>query len=105
MSLSQATSQQVQISEQQKLLPSTKRGLRSVVGGGLTGGINICIVFPTEFVKTQLQLDNGKEKKYNGSIDVVRKTIKEKGIRGMYRGITVLLAGTVPTYAVRYSVL
>jgi len=103
MSLTQVTSQQVQISEQQKLAPSTKRGLRSVVGGGLTGGINICIVFPTEFVKTQLQLDNGKEKKYNGSIDVVRKTIKEKGIRGMYRGITVLLAGTVPTYAVRFG--
>jgi len=102
MSLTQSTTHQVQISEQPKLVPS-KRGLKSVVGGGLTGGINICIVFPTEFVKTQLQLDTGREKKYNGSLDVVRKTVKERGIRGMYRGITVLLAGTVPTYAVRFG--
>lgn len=25
--------------------------------GGLAGGIEICITFPTEYVKTQLQLD------------------------------------------------
>jgi len=73
-----------------------------VIGGGLTGGINICIVFPTEFVKTQLQLDNGK-KAYTGCMDVVRKTVQEKGVRGMYRGISILLAGTIPTYAVRFG--
>ena len=28
-----------------------------VFSGGLTGGIEICITFPTEYVKTQLQLD------------------------------------------------
>ena len=110
------------------ILPSSKRGFRSVVAGGLTGGINICIVFPTEFIKTQLQLDSGKTvftahssllnakkgfspmatilqsskvRAYNGSVDVIRKTVKERGIRGMYKGVTVLLSGTVPTYAVR----
>lgn len=29
----------------------------SVLAGGLAGGIEICITFPTEYVKTQLQLD------------------------------------------------
>jgi len=106
------------------------RGLRSVVAGGLTGGINILIVFPTEYIKTQLQLDIGRtvmrgsysqlspgtlsplatvlsskiERTYSGSVDVVRKTIKERGVRGMYRGVQVLLTGTVPTYAVRFGV-
>lgn len=28
-----------------------------VPAGGLAGGIEICITFPTEYVKTQLQLD------------------------------------------------
>ena len=28
-----------------------------MAAGGLTGGINIMFVYPTEFVKTQLQLD------------------------------------------------
>lgn len=29
----------------------------SVFTGGIAGGIEICITFPTEYVKTQLQLD------------------------------------------------
>ena len=107
-----------------------QRGLRSVVAGGLTGGINILIVFPTEYIKTQLQLDvartvfkahhsklmpgsvtpvatvlsSMREKVYTGSMDVVKKTIRERGVRGMYRGVQVLLTGTVPTYAVRFGV-
>ena len=59
------------------------------------------IVFPTEFVKTQLQLDTGKEKAYSGSLDVVRQTVKQRGVTGMYRGVQVLLTGAIPTYALR----
>ena len=106
---------------------SSNRGFRSMVAGGLTGAVNILIVFPTEFIKTQLQLDGGRtifsathsllcqklkssgtglghktEKLYHGSVDVVRKTIRERGFFGMYRGVQVLLTGTIPTYSVRY---
>ena len=106
--------------------PPQSRGLRSMVAGGLTGAINIMIVFPTEFVKTQLQLDGGRtvyspshsllcsrlklsgtglasrtEKLFSGSVDVVRKTVRDKGVTGLYRGVQVLLTGTIPTYAVR----
>jgi len=129
MSLAQ-TSKSVQIVDAPKVSVQNRRGVKSVVAGGLTGGINICIVFPTEFIKTQLQLDttrtvftahhslinscrgyapvatileSKKIKTYDGSMDVVKKTIKEKGLRGMYRGVNVLLAGTVPTYAVRFG--
>ena len=34
-----------------------KKGLKGIVAGGITGGLEICITFPTEYVKTQLQLD------------------------------------------------
>ena len=123
MSFTQSNSVKIREAPLQTLAPSNKRGLRSVIAGGMTGGINICIVFPTEFIKTQLQLDSGKNvvtahhsvlapyratvlqsknvKAYEGSLDVIKKTIKERGIKGMYRGISVLLSGTVPTYAVR----
>ena len=74
---------------------------RSIVVGGLTGAINIMIVFPTEFVKTQLQLDTGREKTYTGSLDVVRQTVKQRGVTGLYRGVQVLLTGAIPTYALR----
>lgn len=36
---------------------SQNKGLKGIIAGGITGGIEICITYPTEFVKTQLQLD------------------------------------------------
>lgn len=35
--------------------------VKGIVAGGITGGIEICITFPTEYVKTQLQLDEKGE--------------------------------------------
>ena len=78
---------------------------RSIVVGGSTGAINIMIVFPTEFVKTQLQLDTGKERRYTGSLDVLRQTVKQRGVTGLYRGVQVLLTGAIPTYALRSGLL
>ena len=74
---------------------------RSIVVGDLTGANKIMIVFPTEFVKTQLQLDTGREKTYAGSLDVVRQTMMQRGVTGLYRGVQVLLTGAIPTYALR----
>lgn len=70
--------------------------------GGITGGIEICITFPTEYVKTQLQLDEkGERKKYSGIADCVKKTVKNHGFLGLYRGLSVLLYGSIPKSAVR----
>ena len=75
--------------------------------GGITGGIEICITFPTEYVKTQLQLDQktagsaGGTKMYNGIIDCAVKTVKTNGFFGLYRGLSVLLYGSIPKSAVR----
>lgn len=68
------------------------------------GGIEICITYPTEFVKTQLQLDEkGAGKKYNGIADCVKKTIQTRGFFGLYRGLSVLLYGSIPKSAVRFG--
>lgn len=38
-----------------------------LISGGIAGGIEICITFPTEYVKTQLQLDEkANPPKYKG---------------------------------------
>lgn len=39
----------------------SSKGLKGIVAGGITGGIEICITYPTEYVKTQLQLDEKGE--------------------------------------------
>ena len=41
--------------------PAGSKGLKGIVAGGITGGLEICITFPTEYVKTQLQLDEKGE--------------------------------------------
>jgi hypothetical protein len=75
--------------------------------GGITGAIEISITYPTEYVKTHLQLDEsssksaGGQRKYTGPIDCVKKTIHTKGFFGLYRGLSVLLYGSIPKSAVR----
>lgn len=78
------------------------KGLKGIIAGGITGGIEICITYPTEYVKTQLQLDEkGANKKYNGIWDCVQKTVRERGFFGLYRGLSVLLYGSIPKSATR----
>ena len=46
--------------------------LKGIIAGAITGGIEICITYPTEYVKTQLQLDE-KVGKYKGIVDCAKK--------------------------------
>jgi solute carrier family 25 citrate transporter 1 len=88
--------------------PAATGGLKGIIAGGITGGIEICITYPTEFVKTQLQLDEGSAKsgqarKYAGPVDCVKQTVKKNGFFGLYRGLSVLLYGSIPKSAVRFG--
>jgi len=76
--------------------------LKGIVAGGITGGIEICITYPTEYIKTQLQLDE-KAGKYKGIADCAKQTVRQNGIRGLYRGLSVLVYGSIPKSAVRFG--
>lgn len=84
--------------------PAGNTGVKGIIAGGITGGIEICITFPTEYVKTQLQLDEkGGKKQYAGIVDCCKKTVKNHGFFGLYRGLSVLLYGSIPKSAVRFG--
>jgi len=87
---------------EQKQLQHTLKG---IVAGGITGAVEILITFPTEYVKTQLQLDErmGASRRYSGPIDCVKKTMQSHGFRGLYRGLSVLLYCAIPKSAVRFG--
>ena len=77
--------------------------------GGLTGAIEISITYPTEYVKTKLQLDEsssrgGGQRQYTGPVDCIKKTWRSHGFFGFYRGLSVLLYGSIPKSGVRYYV-
>ncbi|KAL1131153.1 hypothetical protein AAG570_012390 [Ranatra chinensis] len=70
-------------------------------GGGGGKGLKGIVA---EYVKTQLQLDEkGEAKKYTGVADCVKKTIRSHGVLGLYRGLSVLLYGSIPKAAVRFG--
>nr|XP_046267090.1 tricarboxylate transport protein A, mitochondrial [Scatophagus argus] len=77
---------------------------KAILAGGIAGGIEICITFPTEYVKTQLQLDErANQPRYRGIGDCVRLTVQDHGLRGLYRGLSSLLYGSIPKSAVRFG--
>mgnify|MGYP002649304024 CR=1 FL=1 len=85
---------------------TTTRQLQCILAGGLTGAFEACCSYPTEYVKTQLQLDERSTtgRRYAGIFDVVRQTVKSHGPLGLYRGLSVLVVGQVPQSAIRFGV-
>ncbi|XP_037536195.1 tricarboxylate transport protein B, mitochondrial [Nematolebias whitei] len=77
---------------------------KAILAGGIAGGIEICITYPTEYVKTQLQLDEkANPPKYRGIADCVKQTVQSHGVKGLYRGLSSLLYGSIPKSAVRFG--
>lgn len=72
---------------------------KAVIAGGIAGAIEACVSYPTEFVKTKLQLfDMGKA----GPIQVAKETVAKDGVLGLYRGLSSLLFFSVPKVATRF---
>jgi len=69
------------------------KGVKTVVKGFLTGGTQAAITYPTEYVKTQLQLQSKANPEFNGIADCFKKTIKNHGIGGVYVGAPVRIVG------------
>lgn len=68
-------------------------GFKTVIKGFLTGGTQAALTYPTEFVKTQLQLQSKTKPEFNGILDCFRKTIAKHGIGGCYVGAPVRIFG------------
>jgi len=90
--------------EHKKPQPTFAKKLTTAAfAGGIAGGVEICITYPTEFVKTQLQLSEGGKALYSGNMDCVKQTISQKGFFGLYKGLSPLLAFSIPKAAVRFA--
>lgn len=81
-------------------MSSSKSTTISLIAGGVAGGFEATVMYPTEFVKTQLQLYPGK---YKGPIDCGVSIVKEKGFGSLYRGLSTLIVGSTPKAAVRFA--
>jgi solute carrier family 25 (adenine nucleotide translocator) protein 4/5/6/31 len=65
---------------------------KGVASGGVTGALTLCFVYSLDFARTRLandviSINNGASgRKYDGFVDVYRKTLATDGIAGLYRG-------------------
>jgi len=90
-------------------LDKSKSTLKNLIAGGTAGAIEACIMYPTEYVKTQLQLDaikrvkSGSSQAYSGIIDCAVKTVRSHGILGLYRGLSSLVVGSIPKASLRFA--
>eukprot|EP01083_Nonionella_stella_P214015 771389_1 len=73
---------------------------KAILAGGISGGIEIMITYPTEYVKTQMQLYENVARA--GPVQCVRDTIRGHGVLGLYRGLSCLLFFSVPKTSARF---
>ncbi|KAF8689194.1 hypothetical protein HU200_041980 [Digitaria exilis] len=70
-----------------------------IMAGGLAGASFWGLVYPTDVVKSVLQVDDHKSPKYKGSMDAVRKILAADGVKGLYKGFGPAKARSVPANA------
>jgi len=68
-------------------------GYKTVVKGFLTCVTQAALTYPTEYVKTQLQLQSKSNPEYAGIVDCAKKTVQQHGVKGLYRGAGVRIIG------------
>lgn len=76
---------------------------QSFLKGSLTGGVEAVICYPTELVKTQLQLQSKTNPVYSGILDCAKKTVQQHGFKGLYRGAAPLILGSSGKQAARWT--
>lgn len=69
--------------------------------GGMSGMIEISLVYPFDFVKTYMQVD----KKYckMGFVELNKQIYKKNGFLGYYKGYNVLFLFSIPKNITRFS--
>lgn len=70
-----------------------------IIAGGVGGACFWGAVYPTDVVKSVLQVDDYKNPKYSGSMDAFRKILKAEGIKGLYKGFGPAMGRSVPANA------
>ncbi|KAF9164976.1 hypothetical protein DFQ26_000806 [Actinomortierella ambigua] len=82
--------------------------LYTLTAGAIAGAVEATVTYPTEFVKTQLQLQEGNKALrpggtvFKGPVDVLVKTVQTQGITAVYRGLSALVIGTAAKAGVRF---
>ena len=79
----------------------------NVAAGGAAGATSLCFVYSLDMARTRLAADVGKgpaDRQFNGLFDVLGKLYKAGGMRSLYRGFGISLAGIIPYRAAYFGI-
>ncbi|GJT94361.1 ADP,ATP carrier protein 1, mitochondrial-like protein [Tanacetum coccineum] len=73
---------------------------RNLGSGGAGGSSSLLFVYSLDYSRTHLANDSksakkGRDKQFNGLVDVYKKTLASDGIAGLYRGFNISCAGII----------
>lgn len=75
---------------------------KSLVAGGVAGGVSRTAVAPLERLKILLQVQNPHSIKYNGTVQGLKYIWKTEGFRGLFKGNGSNCARIIPNSAVKF---
>ncbi|KAF5383954.1 hypothetical protein D9757_007353 [Collybiopsis confluens] len=75
-----------------------EKPIHSLIAGTTAGAIEAFITYPTEFIKTRSQFGGKKL----APLQIIRETLKTKGVLGLYSGCTALVLGNATKAGVRF---
>ncbi|XP_039011732.1 mitochondrial carnitine/acylcarnitine carrier-like protein isoform X2 [Hibiscus syriacus] len=79
---------------------TSKLGRGSILtAGGLAGAAFWLAVYPTDVVKSVIQVDDYNNPKYRGSVNAFKRILASEGLKGLYKGFGPAMARSVPANA------
>ncbi|KAJ2714287.1 hypothetical protein H4R19_001805, partial [Coemansia spiralis] len=86
--------------------------LKNSIAGAGAGCVSSVATCPLDVVKTRLQYQGVLERRYaasgyrpyTGTVNALRRIVAEEGVRGLYRGLTPMMMGYLPTWGIYFTV-
>ncbi|KAG6571669.1 Mitochondrial carnitine/acylcarnitine carrier-like protein, partial [Cucurbita argyrosperma subsp. sororia] len=75
-----------------------------ILAGGVSGAAFWLAVYPTDVIKSVIQVDDFKNPKFSGSIDAFRKIMASEGVKGLYKGFGPAIVRSAPANAACFLV-
>ncbi|KAJ5273689.1 hypothetical protein N7478_008814 [Penicillium angulare] len=75
---------------------------QSILAGGVAGGLESLITYPTEYLKTRQQLSQTGAAKRQSAAQLLTATIRQYGLRTLYTGSGVFCASNASKSAIRF---
>lgn len=77
--------------------------LTTATAGSIAGGVECLINWPSEVIKTELQMQSKSNPVYKGYFDCMRGKVKSQGVISLYRGLVPVVLGSMPKAGVRFG--